>query len=288
MKISGFTFLRNGVLLGYPFEESIRSVLPLVDEFIVALGACEDDTRERIERIGDVKIRIIDTAWNEVMQDRGFVYGQQKMIAQYQCTGDWAFYLEADEVMHERDLPALRAVMEKHLHDPRVEALVFDYNHFFGGAKWRSICPGWYRRAPRIIRNTLRSYAPDGLFWVVMDKNKHGRYPRAALTGVPIYHYGYVRSLAAMQAKQARVGKYWGHEHPLFHGYQMDPQGLVRFTGEHPAVMAHWLAHEAEQGFQPDPNYKLSRKEIRYRWKARIERWLGVDLTQKHFTLLRS
>ena len=103
-----------------------------------------------------------------------------------------------------------------------------------------------------------------------------------------MYHYGYVRNLAAMQAKQARVGKYWGHEHPLFHGYRMDPQGLVRFSGEHPAVMAHWLAHEAEQGFQPDPSYKLSRKEIRYRWKARIERWLGIDLTQKHFTLLGS
>ena len=34
MKISGFTFLRNGQRLGYPFVASIRSILPLVDEFV--------------------------------------------------------------------------------------------------------------------------------------------------------------------------------------------------------------------------------------------------------------
>ena len=33
--ISGFTFIRNGVELGFPFEASIRSLLPLVDEFVV-------------------------------------------------------------------------------------------------------------------------------------------------------------------------------------------------------------------------------------------------------------
>ena len=33
MFVSGFTFCRNVDKLGYPFVESIRSVLPLVDEF---------------------------------------------------------------------------------------------------------------------------------------------------------------------------------------------------------------------------------------------------------------
>ncbi|MGH7953853.1 MAG: glycosyltransferase, partial [Limisphaerales bacterium] len=40
MKVSGFTFLRNGQKFGYPFVESIRSILPIVDEFVVALGPC--------------------------------------------------------------------------------------------------------------------------------------------------------------------------------------------------------------------------------------------------------
>ena len=94
MKVSGFTFIRNGTLLGYPFIESILSALPICDEFIVAVGDSEDDTLARIQAIDSDKIKIISTQWNEKMQDRGFVYAQQKMIAQYNCSGDWAFYLE--------------------------------------------------------------------------------------------------------------------------------------------------------------------------------------------------
>lgn len=137
--ISGFTFIRNGIDLGFPFEASIRSLLPLVDEFFVAVGQGSDDTLARARAIGDPKIRIIETLWNERMSDRGFVYAQQKMIAQYSCTGDWAFYLEGDEVVHEEDL---RASVDRHHHNPNVEALVFDYRHFYGTADWVSISPG--------------------------------------------------------------------------------------------------------------------------------------------------
>ncbi|MEK7380883.1 MAG: glycosyltransferase, partial [Gemmatimonadota bacterium] len=102
MKVSGFTFVRNGIGLGYPFEASIRSILPIVDEFVVCVGAGEDATRDRVTAIGDPRIRMVDSVWNEGMRDRGFVYAQQKMIAHFNCTGDWAFYLEADEVVHEQ------------------------------------------------------------------------------------------------------------------------------------------------------------------------------------------
>ena len=92
MKISGFTFLRNGQKLGYPFVESIRSILPLVDEFVIALGPCDDATEPMLRAISDPKIRIIPTQWNENIQSdysvKGFVYGQQKSIALFNCTGD--------------------------------------------------------------------------------------------------------------------------------------------------------------------------------------------------------
>ena len=138
MKVSGFTFIRNGSLLGYPFVESIRSILPICDEFVVAVGQGEDDTLERVRGIGSDKLLVLETRWNEKMSDRGFVFAQQKMTAQFSCSGDWAFYLEGDEVVHEADLAAIRGSMERHLDDPRVEALVFDYHHFFG----RSVPPG--------------------------------------------------------------------------------------------------------------------------------------------------
>ncbi|KRT55680.1 glycosyltransferase family protein [endosymbiont of Ridgeia piscesae] len=287
MRVSGFTFLRNGVLLGYPFIESIRSVLPICDEFVVAVGQSDDGTREQIEAIGSDKIRIIDTQWNEAMQDRGYVYAQQKMIAHFNCSGDWAFYLEGDEVLHEDDLDSILASMQRHLDDPEVEALVFDYHHFYGSPEWLAVSPGWYRRAPRIIRNSIRSYSPDGLFFVVMDRNKQGRYPRAALANAPIYHYGHVRSSERMREKINQVSRYWGHQPPKFEGYAIDPQALARFQGAHPAVMADWLARDAQQSFVPDPDYRPTRRELKHRRAMRLERWFGLELSKKHYKLVR-
>jgi hypothetical protein len=287
MKISLFTFIRNGTLLGYPFIESICSALPLCDEFVIAVGDSEDDTLARIKAINSEKIIIIPTYWNEKMQDRGFVYAQQKMIAQYNCTGDWAFYLEGDEVLHEDDLPKIRAAMEQHLNHPEVEALVFDYFHFFGSPAWVATSPAWYRQECRIIRNTIRSFAPDGLYWVVMNKNSRGRYPKAALVGAPIYHYGHVRSIAAMHAKNQRVGKYWGHDHPLFNGYQIDPAAIRHFTGRHPSIVKDWLANEAEKFFAPDTNYHLSKRELKHRWVMKLEKLFGMELSKKHFTPIK-
>ena len=94
MKISAFTFIKNGQMLGYPFMQSIQSILPIVDEFVINVGESEDDTLQMIQSINDKKIRIIKSKWNDLMRDRGYVYGQQKMIAQFNSTGDWAFYIE--------------------------------------------------------------------------------------------------------------------------------------------------------------------------------------------------
>ena len=132
MKISGFTFIKNGEILGYPFIQSINSVLFICDEFIVNVGNSEDDTLEKVKSINNPKIKIIQNNWNDNMRNAGFVYGQQKMIAQYNCTGDWAFYVESDEVYHEKDLPKIKQAMQTHLADDNVEALVMDYYHFYG------------------------------------------------------------------------------------------------------------------------------------------------------------
>lgn len=287
MKVSGFTFIRNGSVLGYPFIESILSALPICDEFVVAVGESDDDTLARIQAIDSKKIVIVQTRWNEKMQDRGFVYAQQKMIAHYNCTGDWAFYLEGDEVLHEADLPKIRASMEQYLDQPEIEALVFDYHHFFGSPDWIATSPAWYRRECRIIRNTIRVFAPDGLYFVAMDKNKKGSYPKAALVNAPIYHYGHVRNIEAMREKNQRVGRYWKHNHPLFNGYQIDPQALTPFTGNHPKVVTNWLANEAEKNFVPDSNHQPTKRELKHRWVMKLERLFNLELTKKHYSLVK-
>ena len=126
MKISAFTFIRNGQILGYPFIESINSVLSIVDEFVINVGESEDETLSLIMSINNPKIRIIKSQWNESMKDRGYVYGQQKMIAQFNCSGDWAFYIEGDEIYHENDLKTIKQSMKDYLHNPKVEALAFN------------------------------------------------------------------------------------------------------------------------------------------------------------------
>ena len=129
MKISAFTFIKNGQILGYPFIESILSIISIVDEFVINVGESEDDTLDLIKSINNKKIRIIKSKWNDEMQDRGYVYGQQKMIAQFNCTGDWLFYVEGDEIYHEDDLNQIKASMQEHIEDSNVEALVFDFYH---------------------------------------------------------------------------------------------------------------------------------------------------------------
>jgi glycosyltransferase involved in cell wall biosynthesis len=284
--ISGFTFIRNGVELGFPFEASIRSLLPLVDEFVVVVGKSNDDTLARIHAIGSSKIRVIETIWNERMADRGFVYAQQKMIAQYACTGDWAFYLEGDEVVHEAELANIRASVDKHHHNPAVEAFVFDYFHFYGTPDFVANSPAWYRRECRLIRNTIRSYAPDGQYWLITADHKKGRNPQAALANAHIYHYGWVRSNEAMQKKLDQVSKFWSHGAPTVRYSQFDAQVLQPFTGTHPELVKPWLESSAEKSFTIDPDYKLTKREKRHRWLMKLENAFGLDFSRKHFKLV--
>ena len=285
MKVSAFTFIKNGQILGYPFIQSINSIISIVDEFIINVGRSEDSTLELIKSIPSQKIRIIESVWNDSMNDRGYVYGQQKMIAQFNCSGDWAFYIEGDEIYHEDDLEQIKSAMKLHLHDPNVEALVFDFYHFYGNANSILNSPGWYRSEARIIKNSIRTYAPDGLFWLVLQSNKKGRYPRAKHTGVSCYHYGWVRSEDQMNLKSKKVQKYWGGDPIKIDYTQMDQAIIQEFKGSHPAVIKEWLPKDSGL-FKTDYSYQLTRKQKKHRLMIRLENLFGLELSKKHFDLL--
>jgi glycosyltransferase involved in cell wall biosynthesis len=283
LKVSGFTFIKNGEMLGYPFVASIKSILPILDEFIIAVGKSDDNTLEIIKSIKSKKIKIIETQWNEEMHDRGFVYAQQKMIAQYNCTGDWAFYLEGDELVHENDLDTIYKSMKVHLDNKNVEALYFNYHHFYGVPE--QVFISGYKTAPRIIRNTIRSYSPDGLFFVVMDKNKKGRYPFAADAGCYIYHYGHVRKTSCNKIKDQQVSKYWGEQNKkLFENYgNIDIAEIRPFKGTHPIIVKNWLKNESERNFMHNPEYKITLKDRKHRIRFWLFDKLGIDISHKHY-----
>lgn len=288
--ISACTFLRNGTQLGFPYIESIRSILPIVNEFVIVVGESSDDTLQQIRDLqqSHPKIKIIETTWNDRMRDRGFVYAQQKMIGQYACTGDWVFYLEGDEVVHENDLPNIVQACNQHLNNPKVEALAFDYLHFYGSPNWLACSPAWYRRECRIIRNSIRTYAPDGQYWLVTSQHKKPRNPQAALANAHIYHYGHVRQVERMQEKLNQVSQYWNSVPPKKVDYaDIDPKALATFSGTHPQCVQDWLDCNAEHDFTPNPKHRLTKREKKHRLSMLIENLTGLDLSHKHYKLAK-
>lgn len=145
MKISGFTMVRNAEKYYSPIKESILSILPICDEFIVALGEGEDNTRELIESIGFPKIKIYDRVWNEEDFVESKILAIETNFAISKCSGDWCFYLQADEVVHENDLEIIKNSCLDHFQNPKVDGLLFKYNHFFGDYDHYLPVHGWYK-----------------------------------------------------------------------------------------------------------------------------------------------
>jgi hypothetical protein len=288
MKVSGFTFLRNARALGYPFLESIASILPICDEFIIALGESSDDTVEALYGLDNPKLRIIRTAWNEQMLTHGYIYAQQTNIALFNCTGDWAIYLQGDEVLHEKDLTAIVDAMDRHLNDERIEALVFDYIHFYGSPEYHAWSTSWYRRECRAVKNGCRAFFPsDGQFFSIVTGNRKMRYPSAALANASVYHYGWVRTEMQMCEKSRQVEKYWGGSPQKVLYGNVDAAVLREFSGTHPTVMKKWLSECAQVRFEIDPDYVLTRKDRRNRVLSCLERTLGLDFSKKHYRLVK-
>ncbi|MFC1508350.1 glycosyltransferase [Candidatus Omnitrophota bacterium] len=241
MKISGFSFVRNAVKLYYPVVEAITSILPLVDEFVIACGDSDDDTTETIRAIGDPKVKIIETVWDKSHFVRGASNAVQTNIALEQCTGDWCVYLQADEVIHEKYLPVMKAAMERYLDVPQVEGLLFDYVHFYGSYDLYQIGHNWYDHEIRIIRNGagIESWRSAQGF------RKDGRKPDVVPIAAEIYHYGWVRPPVSMTKKQIALASVhhdgdWVKEKYPDTEKDFDYGSLKTcrpFTGNHPKVM---------------------------------------------------
>ncbi len=290
MKVSGFTFLRNAEELGFPFIQSIKSILPICDEFVITLGKSNDKTEEMLLALNEPKIKIIHTVWNTHMQAKGYTYGQQKMIAQYACTGEWLFYLEGDEIIHENDLEHIHTMMRKHKDDRSVESLVFNYFHFYGNTNTYLDSPAWYKQAPRIIKANVRSYAPDGLYWLVLDEkssNRKARYPKAKVLDAYIYHYGWVRPESAMIKKLDQVAGCWGDKEGPDPKYKdIDKMILRNFTKTHPEIVKGFFP-KSRGLYEPGSDYTLSKRDKRQRLKMKLEKIFNSDLSKKHFKIVK-
>ena len=272
MKVCGFTFVRNAVKYDYPVVESITSILPMVDHLIVAVGDSEDGTRKVIESIKSKKIEIIDTVWDDSLREGGVVLAIEtnKAFDAIKKDYDWAIYIQADEVVHEKYHDGITNAMKENLDDNRVEGLLFGYSHFYGSYDYLGDSRRWYRNEIRIIRNdkSIRSFKDAQGF----RKNSHKL--KVKKIDAEVYHYGWVKHPKYQQAKQENFHKYW-HTNEWMKKNVEDVQdfdytkinSLKLFTGTHPKAMLDRI-NKVNWTFPFDPTKK------RFSIKERLSRFI--------------
>ncbi len=291
MKISGFTFIRNGLTLGYPFVPSIRSLLPLCDEVIVNVPRSTDGTLDAVRAIGDPKIRILETEWDETQKTAGLALSHQTNLALDQCSGDWCVYIQGDEVLHEDGIPAMRATMERELKNPAVQALLVDYSHFYGSFWTEVYSLGWYYREVRVIRRAaaIRSRGDAQSF-----RTQAGEKLPVKLSGGRYFHYGYALQPEVARKKLANLSSLYSDEAGIKKSaerparYYDDDQKVIAFRGTHPAVMREVVV-------AADWTYQSRNPLIRFRreyfWEdiaLIIKRCTGVTLgVHKNYRLIK-
>ena len=285
MKISAFSMCRNAHKLYYPIEESVRSVLDLVDEFVIAVGGGDQDDRtlEILRGIGSDKIKIIETQWDIDSFPNGTVHAQQTDLAKAHCTGDWLLYLQADEVIHEDDLPRIELFCEVYQDDDRVEGMLFQYWHFWGDYDHIVQGHGWYPKEIRLIRNRpeIHSWESAQSFRVIPDfdgssyRSKAGtRKLKVVETPIRVYHFGWVRPPAMMTEKMNRLDRIHSHQEERYSGdfHYGSREACIEFPGSHPKVM-----HDRIEELNWDPWTKGVEgrpKHKHERWKNRLLTWI--------------
>ena len=243
MKISGFTFIRNAIKYDYPVIESISSILPICDEMVVAVGNSNDETLGLIKNINSDKIKIIETVWDDFLRKDGKVLAKEtdKAFNAVSNDSDWAFYIQADEVIHEKYLDIIQKTMSRYKDDIDVDGLLFNYLHFYGSYDYIGKSYHWYRKEIRIIKNNKNIYSYQDAQGFRKENNKKLRVKQL---DARVYHYGWVKEPKAMQRKQENFHKLWHNddwlEKNVIKAEEFDYSGieaLSEFKGTHPKVM---------------------------------------------------
>jgi hypothetical protein len=289
MKVTGFSFIRNGQKFDYPFVEAIQSILPLCDDFVVAVGKSDDNTLELVKQIDPTKIRIVETVWDDSLREGGKVLAVEtdKAFKAISPDTDWCFYIQGDEVVHEKYHPEIKTAMEKWINQPKVDGLLFNYKHFYGSYDYVGSSFKWYPKEIRIVRNNKSIYSyRDAQGFRKGDNEKL----RVKPIGAYVHHYGWVKDPRAMQMKQETFNKLWHSDQwvkknvakaETFDYSVID--ALERFNGSHPQVMEKRIL---EKNWEFDHDLSLNKLSFKDRFKKFMLRNLGVFIGYKNYELV--
>jgi len=291
MKVTGFTFIKNGIALDYPIVEAIESILPICDDFIVAVGKSEDHTLELIQSINSSKIKIIETIWDKENREGGRVLALEtdKAFKAISDESDWGFYIQGDEVIHEQYLETIRNTMLKHKDDLDVDGLLFKYQDFYGSYDYVGISSNWYKHEIRIVKNNASIYS-------YKDAQGFRKEDNVKLNVVPIdayvNHYGWVKEPEAMQKKQESFHKLWHDDKwvdenvikATSFNYESNVNQLKRFEGTHPKVM---LERVKMKNWTFDHDLSTVNKSLKDKVKSLITSILGLNLDYKNYKIIK-
>lgn len=265
MKISGFTYIRNGFTYGYPFLSSIASFLPLVDELVIIAGDSIDGTTEALLDLKDPKIKIFHSRWDDDKRIGGSIFAQQTNLGLQHVTGDWAIHLQADEVIHENDIKKLKQEIIQASNNPKIEGLLFPYYHFWGDFYHIRNTRRTHRYEIRAFRNSgdIQSYKDSqGFRKFALNENTNnlkGEKLRVVKVNVPIYHYSYTRHPDLMVVKSNYFDRFWHNDSWLKENKREkkfdynDVDLLSPFQGTHPKYM-HEVIAKQNWDFKYDPS----------------------------------
>ncbi len=277
MKVSGFTIVRNAIKYDYPIVEAITSVLPVCDEFVVAVGNSDDDTLGLIRGIGSGKIKIIETIWDDTLREGGRTFAAEtdKAFNAVAQDSDWCFYIQADEVLHEQYYEVVKNSMIQYLNNKQVDGLLFSYKHFWGSYDYVGESWQWYRREIRIIRNDKRIFSyKDAQGFRKLPNEKLN----VKLIDAFIYHYGWVKEPRLMQRKVFNWSRFYKDESWVEKNLEENKEydygsisSLELFKETHPDVMSSRISRKNWKF-----DYHISMK--RYSLKEKVKRFISKIL----------
>ena len=215
--------------------------------------------------IEDERIKIVESVWDDTMKREGRVLGVQQDIALSHCTGDWAFLLQGDEVVHEDDLDIIKKAMEENFEKPNVLGLVFRVLHFKGD--YWSTDPWMYRKATRVIRNNgcLHSTTDCCDFRTSESSRMIKSGPFGRVIPARIFHYGWVKDPEVFREKKRVMDSWW-------HGETLSEEEMDRRA----SIVAQFPNYDILKEFKHShPKVMHPRISLTRRLRSRRNRWLN-------------
>ncbi len=290
MKVTGFSFVRNAIKFDYPVIEAINSILPICDDFVIAVGNSDDKTLDVIKSIKSPKIKIIETTWDESLRKSGKVLAVEtdKAFQAISSDSDWAFYIQGDEVVHEKYLDTIYKEMLIWKDVKEVDGLLFNYKHFFGSYDYIGVSTKWYKNEIRIIKNNKKIYSyRDAQGFRKNENEKLNVKPVEAF----IYHYGWVKHPKSMQSKFENSNRLyyeddkWLKKHIAkkeeFDYSQIDALSL--FKENHPRVMENRIM---KKNWKFDYDLSRNRLSVKHRFKLFANNHLGLNIGYRNYKII--